>query len=171
SQNNNSISEFEDLDKSYSELSEYMNRSMMNTCGNLIMKVLKGCDDYNTYEEYEKQLFKFLESINYVSINDEHKINIEIPVFDKSDERIVKDIAKIILPNIKRIVIKFFNNIEKNSKDITAIKHNVDIKEVGNELRHLVFGVTNEQLVKYGFVKESNNNEIEGRYLQSLYKV
>ncbi|MGL5753150.1 MAG: hypothetical protein ACRCXT_21585, partial [Paraclostridium sp.] len=69
SQNNNSISEFEDLDKSYSELSEYMNRSMMNTCGNLIMKVLKGYDDYNSYEEYEKQLFKFLESINYVSIN------------------------------------------------------------------------------------------------------
>lgn len=168
-QNNHNISGFEDLNKSYNKLNEYMNKSIMNTCGNLIIKISKGLDNYNIYEEYEKQLIDFLKDINYISIDNEYKISIEIPIFDKSHINIVEEIAEVILPNIESIVKDFFYDIEIRSKEITPIKHNIDIKEVANELWHLVFGFINENLVKTEFVALPYENSIEGRYLQSLY--
>lgn len=166
---NNGISKFENLNSSYNRLNEHMNRSIMNDCGNLIIRVSKGFNDYRNYEEYDRELFEFLKNINYINIDDKYKISIKVPIFDKNHKTVVNEIAEIILPNIEDIVKYFFSNIELNSKDITSIKHKVDIKEISNELWHQVFGVTNEHLVKCGFVEEPYSNLIEGRYLQSFY--
>lgn len=167
--NNHNISEFIDLNKTYNELNESMNKSLMNDCGNLIIKISQGYNAYNSYEEYERQLIEFLKEINYVEIDKEHKVIIKIPIFDKSYMDIVKAIAEVILPHIESTVKDFFSDIEISSKEITPIKHNIDIKEIANELWHLVFGFINESLVKSGFVALPYSSSIEGRYLQSLY--
>ncbi|MGL5754736.1 MAG: hypothetical protein ACRCYC_05375 [Paraclostridium sp.] len=167
--NNDSISKFENLNNSYNTLNDHMNRNIMNDCGNLIINISKGSNDYNSYEEYDKQLLEFLKNINYINIDDKNKISIEVPIFDKNHTTIVNDISKIILPNIEDIVQKFLNNIEIDSSDITSVKHGIDIKEISNELWHQIFGVTNEYLVKYGFVEKPYSSNIEGRYLKSLY--
>lgn len=167
--NNDSISKFENLNNSYNTLNDHINRNIMNDCGNLIINISKGSNDYNSYEEYDKQLLEFLKNINYINIDDKNKISIEVPIFDKNHTTIVNDISKIILPNIEDIVQRFLNNIEIDSSDITSVKHGIDIKEISNELWHQIFGVTNEYLVKCGFVEKPSSSNIEGSYLKGLY--
>lgn len=51
---------------------------------------------------------------------------------------------------------------------LRCIGHGVPVKEIANELYHVVFGQINEQLAAEGFVENPPYREGEGRYLQSI---
>ena len=113
---------------------------------------------------------QFLEKLEYISIDtNDDSISVAVPIFyDFEIVTVIKDLSDIILINIFQIVKEVFENFEINTLKLTSIKHNVDIKEIANELWHQIFGSTNEYLVREGFVSTPDSINGQGRYLKSL---
>ena len=158
-----------DLNLAYIKIIYNKNKEIAEQCGQLILKILNCKISYLDLAETEKELATFLKKLNYISF-DRHAdtISIEVPIFTESDREIINEISIFILNEIFETVKELFIEFEKTAKDLTAIQHRVNIKEILNELWHQVFGVTNEYLVEEGFVATPEHMNGEGRYLQSL---
>jgi hypothetical protein len=88
----------------------------------------------------------------------------------------------IVFIKIMQYVAKYFEDIGevignkiinikdeiKEATELTAIKHENNMKEIAIELWHQVFGFTNEYLAQVGFVQSPEYINGEGRYLRSL---
>lgn len=160
---------YEDLNLSYIDINDKMNREFMNQCGEIMLRIYNGQIFYSSYTLEEKKLLCLLKEMEYIDINFIIDIiSINIPIFQNFHSYMVEDISHIILSNILPIVIDFFCTFEKDSLNLTAIKHRVNIKEISNELWHQIFGATNEYLVEKCFVQAPEHIEGEGRYLKSL---
>ena len=160
---------FEKLNLDYINILNNMNKEIARNCGILVSNIIKRNIKYNHLTNKEKALIKFLEELQYVNINNlDNSIKIKVPVFYKNDQIIIKEIANLILSNIFSIVKESFKNLKDNQVDLTSIKHGVNIKEVGNELWHQIFGFTSEYLAKEGFIISPNNIKGEGRYERSI---
>jgi hypothetical protein len=157
---------FCELNTSYNKLLDSMGKEIAFKCGKLICKIIRG--NYTTVDE--EPLINFLKELEYVDINeDDSTIYINIPVFYESENTtIIREISHLILTNIHPIVKEVFENFQVNSSDLTWVKHNVDIKEIANELWHQIFGATNEYLVKEKFVSSPPCVDGEGRYFRSI---
>ncbi|MGH4124433.1 MAG: hypothetical protein ACREV6_16030 [Clostridium sp.] len=166
----NDASPFSEVNTSYNKVLDSMNKGIALKCGELICKILEGNYKYNQLTEDEKPLINFLQELEYVDINKDHNtISINIPVFYESENTtIIRQLSDIILTNIFPIVKDVFENFKVTAFDLTSIKHNVDIKEIANELWHQIFGATNEYLAKEGFISSPQSIEGEGRYLRSF---
>lgn len=88
-----------------------------------------------------------------------------IPVFDRSTDEIVENLNEFVLSlvgdTLKNALLKIASH-----KNLLAIQHEVDVKDIANEIYHLIFGEVNEQLVQAGIVEKPPYIEGEGRYLQ-----
>lgn len=168
--NTDTASSFSELNEAYNKILDSMNKGLASKCGELIYKIIEGNYKYNQLTEVEKPLINFLKELEYVDTDMENNtISIIIPVFYESEKTtIIRELSDIILTNIFPIVKEVFEKFQVTSADLTSIKHNVDLKEIANELWHQIFGATNEYLVKGGFVSSPNNINGEGRYLRSL---
>lgn len=51
---------------------------------------------------------------------------------------------------------------------LTAVSHGVAVKDIANEIYHLIFGEVNELLVQSGFVSPPPHYPGEGRYFKSF---
>lgn len=96
-----------------------------------------------------------------------HKGRICVPVFRKQDEIVVKDIAHIVSKCLLEPVTDLLLHCDL---DITAVRHGVDRRELGNELYHILFGQINEALVEKGLVAAPAYFPGEGRYLKSIQR-
>jgi hypothetical protein len=166
----NIASQFDDINISYNKILDNMNKEMAFECGMLICNIINQNIKYNQLLAKEKNLAQFLEKLEYISINNnDASISIAVPIFyDFEIVTVIKDLSDIILINIFQIVKEVFENFEINALKLTSVKHNVDIKEIANELWHQVFGATNEYLVREGFVSTPDSINGQGRYLKSL---
>jgi hypothetical protein len=163
-------SAFSELNTSYNRILDNKNKELALKCGELICKIISGNNKYNELSEGEESLINFLKELEYVGIDaDNNTIYVNVPVFYKSeDTTIIKELSDIILTSIFPIIEEVFEKFNVSAADSTSVKHNVDIKEIANELWHQIFGATNEYLVKEGFVSSPHFAEGEGRYLRSL---
>lgn len=164
-----SASSFDKVNIAYNNVLDRMNKKIAYECGNLIRSVIEKDITYSQLSEQEKSIAQFLQELEYISINEDNSISVNITVFyDFEVATTIKELSDIILENIFPIVKEIFDSFEINVSEITPVRHNVDIKETANELWHQIFGATNEYLVKEGFVATPNNIDGQGRYLRSL---
>lgn len=160
---------FNDTNLAYIQIIENKNREIAGQCGKLILNILENKIQYSTLSSEEKSLFVFLRQLGYVDFSENtDKVTCKVPIFCEEDEGIINEISFTILSSIHDMIMKFFQKFEHEKIDITAIKHNVDIKEIANELWHQVFGNINEYLINIGFVETPDDIEGEGRYLRSM---
>jgi len=159
----------QELNFAYIKIIDKCNRDIAKKCGKLILKILNSNINYLELNECEKELAVFLKELNYISYDtDTSIIAIKVPVFNESDIEIINEISTFILDELFDTVKELFIEFENNAKELTSIQHNVDIKEILNELWHQVFGITNEYLVEKEFVAAPENINGEGRYFQSF---
>ncbi len=163
-------SPFHELNVSYIKILDNMNSEIATKCGELMCYIISNNIKYNQLTEKEKDSAKFLKELGYIDIDNlDNSIAINIPVFYEFENTpVIKSLSDIILTNIFPIVEEVFENFKGNSSELTSVRHNVDIKEIANELWHQIFGATNEYLVKEGFVASPCAIDGEGRYLRSI---
>lgn len=163
------LTPFKDLNIEYIRMLDAFNRNLIEKLGELMIRVINGEKKYDLFSIDEKNLLGFLKEAEYIDVDeDNHLVSVKVPVFYSEDKEVVKGIADIVLEAIYPIVKEFFENFNVNAKNLTAIRHNVGIEEIGNELWHQIFGATNEYLVKTGFVEMVKHIDRQGRYLRSF---
>lgn len=158
---------FDLVNQSYIDLIQEQNEQMLTLCGDLILKVSTSHVTYDALSEKEKILANWLIDLDYLKLSN-HRLICCIPVFNGTDQLIVQKISTLILSTIIEDVKNFFTTFEEDATSLSCIKHEVDIKEIANELWHQIFGFTNEYLVEIGFVEQPPHIEGEGRYLKSF---
>lgn len=164
----NNSTKFEELNFSYIKIIERMNKELANKCGELIIKLNLENLKYEDLTTEEKEIADFLINMEYLKKEEGRNIELNIPIFNENDKKIIYKIGEIILNEIYEQVNKILISLEDNKLNITAIKHKVKIKEILNEMWHQIFGLTNEYLCNIGFVEKPENKDCEGRYLKSF---
>jgi hypothetical protein len=91
-----------------------------------------------------------------------------VPVFYQNEQPLIIAVSDIVLPQINDAVRQAFDSFSMRTGDFTAVRHMVDIKEIGNELWHQIFGLTNEHLAKAGFVDKPQYINGQGSFFRSI---
>jgi hypothetical protein len=91
-----------------------------------------------------------------------------VPVFYQDEHPLITAVGDIVLPQIDNAVKRAFDSFSLRTGDFTAVRHMVDIGEIGNELWHQIFGLTNEHLAKTGFVDKPQHIDGQGRFFRSI---
>ncbi|GAA0124963.1 hypothetical protein UT300019_08650 [Clostridium sp. CTA-19] len=160
---------FHSLNIAYMDILDDFNNIIAKECGSLIKNIFTNNRKYVDLNNKERKLANFLIELNYLNIDKANgHLNIDVPVFFNSERDIIQRIGEIILLDILPYVEKTFMELKRSMDKLTSIKHEVSIKDIGNELWHQIFGYTNEYLVKSEFVATPKFKEGEGRYLQSI---
>ena len=74
---------------------------------------------------------------------------------------------EFVLGIVKEHIINALVAIQ-NENRLLAIAHEVKVKDISNEIYHLIFGEVNELLVKNGLILEPPYYQGEGRYFKSF---
>ncbi|QSX06276.1 hypothetical protein JYG23_02105 [Sedimentibacter sp. zth1] len=144
-------------------------KEITSECAKFIKKILSSDILFCKLDDEDKNIACLLKKLGYINFDEKTSIiEIIVPVFYEFENHLLDDISNIIMNEIYSIVKSCFDNFLVNANVFTSVKHGVDIKELGNELWHQIFGFTNEMLVKSGFVQKPLYIETEGRYLRSL---
>ncbi|MEW8995534.1 hypothetical protein [Clostridium sp.] len=160
---------FKDTNLAYIKIIDKVNKNIAEKCGQLMWGIFSEATNYNELSNEDKELAIFLKEMDYINIDEtDNKLYCNVPIFQEKDMKIVTEIGEIILIEILETVKNTLSSIEKYSKGLTAIKHKVSIKEVGNELWHQIFGRANEELIAREIVAKPYSSEQEGRYLRSM---
>lgn len=164
------VTEDEGLNLAYLNLLDDYNKIVAKQASIIMINSLKGNVYYSKLNDGEKKLANFLEELGYISCSkEEEKIKVTVPVFQGKDSKIIDEISNLIVENIYEIVKETIKTLDKSLPYLTSVIHGVDFKDIANELWHLMFGPTNEYLVKVDFFSKPEYKKGEGRYLQALY--
>lgn len=90
-----------------------------------------------------------------------------VPVYYETDKEIFYEIEKIVENCLLGKMETIFSSYRSIGKLVCA-RHGVAIKEIGNELYHIIFGLTNNELVSRGFVSSPPYRQGEGRYFKAV---
>ena len=113
-------------------------------------------------QQVEEQYIEVYEHFDYYKNG---KIN--IPVYDQNSYKVADELYKYVLQIEKDEIVDALSTIQK-STNLTAVTHEVKVKDIANEIYHLIFGEVNELLVQNGMVAEPMQVAGEGRYLKSF---
>jgi hypothetical protein len=167
--NLNKATPFHDLNIAYIKVIEDMNKEIAKSCGELIRNIIINHTKYNEFAPKERNLIDMLKELEYINIDKEDEsILINIPVFFANEKNIIKDISDAILLNIFPIMREGIEEFEANTYDLTAMKHNVKLEEIVNQLGRQILGETSKYLAREGFIAVPDNIGEEGRYLRSF---
>ncbi|MTI48087.1 MAG: hypothetical protein FH761_09610 [Firmicutes bacterium] len=150
------------LNQIYNEINEGYNQNLLRKIGERLEKISTNEYVFDIYTDFMKE-------IGYVDITDKETIEIKVPIFKGNDVKLKSKIENIVLEMIDSEVCSYFNGNNEILNNLTPVKHNVSIKEISNELWHLVFGEINEYLIKKGLFAELEDIQGQGRFLQSVY--
>ena len=90
-----------------------------------------------------------------------------MPVYDEKSYKIADKLYKLVLDITKEQIVNALTVIQSENR-LSSIAHNVEIKDIANEIYHLIFGEVNELLVQNGFVSEPLFIQGQGRYLKAF---
>jgi hypothetical protein len=143
--------------------------SVMSDCSRLLKKVIDGraCLDGESGDDLRVMLL--LQELGYVKCAGACQVvTLQVPVFRKEDHAVIGKISEMVLRRIYPVVHHAFEDFSNHAGSFAAVRHGVDIRELGNELWHQIFGSANEYLVGKEFVATPEQTEGQGRYLKSI---
>lgn len=136
--------------------------------GSMVRRIVAG-DLYWTDLTDDAETALLLSELGYVSQRrDGNHLSMMVPVFYPDEQLLITAVGDIILPQIENAVRRALDSFAMRADDFTAVRHGVDIEEIGNELWHQIFGLTNELMVKTGFVDQPQHIDGQGRFLRSI---
>ncbi|WP_425448886.1 hypothetical protein [Dethiothermospora halolimnae] len=160
---------YEKLNVSYNKLNYNHNVMIMRDCFKLFTKILVDKVSITDLSNNEKLIADFLNELDYINIDKKsHIITRKVPTFRGNDNKVIEEIAQLVLSEIYEDIKVAFNNIHNELITLTPVKHGIDIKEVANELWHQIFGSINEYFIIKEFFEKPFYNEGEGRYLRCV---
>jgi len=143
-------------------------KSIASRCSSMVKRMVS-TDVYWTDLAEDAETALLLSELGYVSGRQENNhISMMVPVFYQDEQPLITAVGDIVLPQIDNAVKRAFDSFSLRTGDFTAVKHMVDIKEIGNELWHQIFGLTNEHLVRTGFVDQPPHIDGQGRFFRSI---
>lgn len=92
---------------------------------------------------------------------------IVVPVYNSRSYEIANELYNIIVEIIKAHISNALTAIQCETR-LLAIAHEVKVKDIANEIYHLIFGEVNEILVKSGLILAPPYYQGEGRYFKSF---
>ena len=110
--------------------------------------------------------YALLKEIGYLGGPNERP-TINVPVFYEAERPIIKTVSDMVLDDIYPEINRAFETFYSRERDFSAVRHGVDMKELGNELWHQIFGFANEYLTASKTVQPPAFKAGCGRYLQS----
>ena len=163
------------------ELAQFLNRSediemllssdmknIASRCSSMVKRIVSN-DVYWTDLTDDAETALLLSELGYISGRQENnRISMMVPVFYQNEQPLIIAVSDIVLPQINDAVRQAFDSFSMRTGDFTAVRHMVDIKEIGNELWHQIFGLTNEHLAKTGFVDKPQHIDGQGRFFRSI---
>ena len=143
-------------------------KSIASSCSSLVKKIVSNDVHWTDLAE-DAETALLLSELGYVSGRQENnRISMTVPVFYQDEQPLIIAVGDIVLPQINDAVRQTFDSFSMCTGDFTAVKHMVDIKEIGNELWHQIFGLTNEHLAKTGLVDKPQHIDGQGRFFRSI---
>jgi hypothetical protein len=137
-------------------------------CSSMVKRIISN-DVYWTDLADDAETALLLSELGYVSGRQENNhISMMVPVFYQDEQPLITAVGDIVLPQIDNAVKRAFDSFSLRTGDFTAVRHMVDIGEIGNELWHQIFGLTNEHLAKTGFVDKPQHIDGQGRFFRSI---
>jgi len=142
--------------------------SIASRCSSLVKRIVSN-DVHWTDLADDAETALLLSELGYVSGRRHgNHLSMMVPVFYPDEQLLITAIGDIILPQIENAVRRAFDSFSMRTGDFTAVRHGVNIEEVGNELWHQIFGLTNEHLVRTGFVDQPPHIDGQGRFFRSI---
>lgn len=92
---------------------------------------------------------------------------ITVPIYNSHSYDVANKLYKFVLEIVNEHIINALGAIQ-NEDRLLAIVHGVNVKDIANEIYHLIFGEINELLVKSGLILEPPYYQGEGRYSKSF---
>jgi len=163
----NRVNAREETKADYINILEKTNKDIAIKCSQIVRTIIDNNNEYMKFDEEEMLYVNFLKSFQYLESENNH-YKISVPIFYPDDNPIINEIHDLLIKIILPVIKENFSRA-KEKLDISAVKHNVDIREVLNEMWHQVFGNINEQLVKQEMIKTPDYFKGEGRYLKAIY--
>jgi hypothetical protein len=143
-------------------------KSIVSRCSSMVKRIISN-DVYWTDLTDDGETALLLSELGYVSGRQENNhISMMVPVFYQDEQPLITAVGDIVLPQIDNAVKRAFDSFSLRTGDFTAVRHMVDIREIGNELWHQIFGLTNEHLAKAGFVDKPQYINGQGRFFRSI---
>ena len=109
-------------------------------------------------------------SENFISIFDQLGYTkggiINVPVYYPDDFKVGDEVSKIVIDACSQTLIECLNLLSRE-QNLLSIQHNIDVRDIANEIYHLIFGTVNELLVQHNIVAQPEYYPNEGRYLKS----
>ena len=90
-----------------------------------------------------------------------------VPIYNSYSYDVANKLYEFVLGIVKEHIINALVAIQ-NENRLLAIAHEVKVKDISNEIYHLIFGEVNELLVKNGLILEPPYYQGEGRYFKSF---
>jgi len=142
--------------------------SIASRCSSIVKGIVSN-DVYWTDLTDDAEMALLLSELGYISGRQENNhISMTVPVFYQDERSFITAVADIVLPQIDSAVKQAFDSFSMRAGDLTAVRHTVDIEEIGNELWHQIFGLTNEDLARTGFVDKPQRVDGQGRFFRSI---
>jgi len=142
--------------------------SIASRCSSMVKRIVSN-DVYWTDLTDDAETALLLSELGYVSGRQENNhISMMVPVFYQDEQPLIIAVSDIVLSQIDNAVKRAFDSFSMRAGGFTAVRHMVDIGEIGNELWHQIFGLTNEHLAKTGFVDKPQHIDGQGRFLRSI---
>lgn len=142
--------------------------SIASRCSSMVKRIVSH-DVYWSDLTEDAETALLLSELGYISGRQENnRISMMVPVFYQDEQPLIIAVGDIVLPQINDAVRQAFDSFSMCTGDLTAVRHMVDIGEIGNELWHQIFGLTNEHLAKTGFVDKPQHIDGQGRFFRSI---
>lgn len=108
---------------------------------------------------------EYMEVYEYFGYCKDGKVN--VPVYNDYCYEVADRLYSFILKNIRVPLVEALS-IMQDEKRLSTISHGVTVKDIANEIYHLIFGEVNELLVQSGLITAPIFVHGEGRYLKSF---
>ncbi|MHB8107042.1 MAG: hypothetical protein ACYDH4_06390 [Candidatus Cryosericum sp.] len=143
-------------------------KSITSGCGSMVRRIIASNVHWTDLTD-EAETALLLSELGYVSQRqDGDHLSMTVPVFYADERPLITEIGDIILPQIENAVSRAFDSFAMRADDFTAVRHGVSIEEIGNELWHQIFGLTNERLVETAYVDKPPRIDGQGRFFRSI---
>ena len=90
-----------------------------------------------------------------------------VPTYDSHSYEVANELYEFVLGITKEKIATALSVIQ-NEKRLLSVAHKVPVKDIANEIYHLIFGEVNEILVASGLISNPPYHEGEGRYFKSF---